>query len=117
MKRFASLIILVITLSAAVFAADGGTGKIHLDSVVKVGSTELPAGDYKVTWNGSGEQTQVTLTQGQTRVTAAAKVVEVRRKSDAISTKSENGARILTEIQFRNQTLMLQDASGPIAGQ
>ncbi len=117
MKRFASLIILLITLSAAVFAANGGSGKIHLDSAVKVGSTELPAGDYKVTWNGSGDQTQVTLTQGQTKATAAAKVVEVRRNSDAISTRSENGARVLTEIQFRNQTLVLHDAQSPIAGQ
>ena len=117
MKRFASLMILLITLSAAVFAVDGGSGTIHLDSAVKVGSTELPAGDYKVTWNGSGDQAQVTLKQGKTQATAAAKVVDVRRKSDAISTTSENGARVLTEIQFRNQTLVLSDASSPIAGQ
>jgi hypothetical protein len=50
-------------------------------------------------------------------VTTAAQVVEVSRKSDAVSTKSENGAWILTEIQFRNETLVLQNAPSQVAGQ
>ena len=117
MKRFASLILLSTLIAVAAFAADSGSGKIRLDSAVKVGTTELPAGDYKVTWTGSGANTEVTLTQGKTRVTAPAQVVEVRRNNDAVSTKSENGSRVLTEIQFQKQTLVLQNSPSQIAGQ
>ena len=117
MKRFASLILLSTLIAVTAFAADGGSGKIRLDSAVKVGTTELPAGDYKVTWTGSGANTEVTLTQGKTKVTAPAQVVEVRRSNDAVSTKSENGSRVLTEIQFQKQTLVLQNSPSQIAGQ
>jgi YD repeat-containing protein len=117
MRRFAALIVLSILIAATAFAADRGSGKILLDSAVKVGATELPAGEYKVTWTGSGTATAVTLTQGKTKVTTPAQLVEVSRKSDAVSTKSENGARVLTEIQFRNQTLVLLNTPNQVAGQ
>ena len=84
---------------------------------MKVGATELPAGNYKVTWTGSGASTEVTLTQGKTKATAPAQLVEVNRKNDAVSTRSENGERVLMEIQFRKQTLVLQNTSGSVAGQ
>lgn len=115
MKRIASLMILLTMISAAVFAADSGSGKIRLDNAVKVGSTELPAGEYKVTWSGSGDNTQVTLTQGKTKATA--QLVEERRNADAISTKGENGSRVLTEIQFRDKTLVLHGAPSQVGGQ
>ena len=117
MKRFASLILLSTLIAVAAFAADSGSGKIRLDSAVKVGTTELPAGDYKVTWTGSGSNTEVTLTQGKTKVTTPAQLVEVRRNTDAISTRSENGSRVLTEIQFQKQTLVLQNSQSQMAGQ
>jgi len=107
MKRFSSLLILSTLLAVTAFAANGGSGKITFDSAVKVGSTELPAGDYKVTWTGSGDNAQVTLKQGKTSTTTTAQVVEVRHTADAISTKNENGSRVLTEIQFRDTTLVL----------
>jgi hypothetical protein len=117
MRRFASLIVLSTLIVTAAFAAESGSGKIRLDSAVKVGSTELPAGEYKVTWTGSGTNSEVTLAQGKTRVTAPAQVVEVHRNNDAIATKSENGSRVLTEIQFQKQTLVLQNAQSQTAGQ
>jgi len=117
MKRFASLIVLSTLIAVTALAADGGSGKIRLDTAVKVGTTELPAGDYKVKWTGSGANAQVTMTQGKTTVTAPAQVVEARRNNDAFSTKSENGSRVLTEIQFKNQTLVFQNPPTQVAGQ
>jgi hypothetical protein len=110
MKRFSSLLILSTLLAVAAFAANGSSGKVSLDSAVKVGSTELPAGNYKVTWTGSGDNAQVTLKQGKTSATTTAQIVEVRRNNDAIATKNENGSRVLTEIQFRDTTLVLHPA-------
>lgn len=117
MRRTASLMILLTMVSAAALAADGGSGKIRLDSAVKVGSTELPAGEYKVTWTGTGDNAQVTLTQGKTKATATGQVVEVRRNADAFATKSENGSRVLTEIQFRDKTLVLRETASQVTGQ
>jgi len=117
MKVVASLLIALSTLSVSAFAADTGTGKIHLDSAVKVGSTQLPAGDYKVKWNASGDNAQVTLTQGKTSATTNAQVLDVKRAQDGVGTKTENGARVLTEIQFRDKTLVFQPATGTVAGQ
>ena len=116
MKRFAVLILLSTLMAVTAFAADSGSGKISFDTAVKVGTAELPAGDYKVTWNGSGANTEVTLTQGKTKVTAPAQIVEVRRNNDAFATTSENGTRVLTEIQFRKQTLVLQNSPSQVAG-
>jgi hypothetical protein len=117
MKRFLILLTLFTMTSLAVFAADGGSGKVLLDSAVKVGSTELPAGEYKVTWTGSGENAQVTLKQGKTTATTTAQVVDVRRNNDAFATKTENGTRVLTQIQFHDKTLVLHDAPSQVAGQ
>jgi hypothetical protein len=117
MRRFASLIVLSTLIATAAFAAESGSGKIRLDSAVKVGSTELPAGEYKVTWTSSGANSEVTLTQGKTKVTAPAQVVTVRRNNDAVATKSENGSRVLTEIQFQKETLVLQNVPSQTAGQ
>ena len=117
MKRFSSLLILSTLLAVTAFAADGGSGKVRFDSAVKVGSTELPAGDYKVTWTGSGDNAQVTLKQGKTSATTTAQVRDVRRPTDAVATKDENGSRVVTQIQFRDKTLVLQPAPVQTAGQ
>ena len=64
MKRILSVLTVVSLMTIAAFAADAGSGTVRLDSSVKVGSTDLPAGSYKVTWTGSGDNAQVTLKQG-----------------------------------------------------
>jgi hypothetical protein len=60
MRRFATMIVLSTPIAAAAFAAEGGSGKIRLRSAVKVGTIELPVGDYTVTWTGSGSSSEVT---------------------------------------------------------
>jgi hypothetical protein len=87
MRRFATMIVLSTLIATAAFAAEGGSGKIRPGSAVKVGTTELPGGGYKVTWTGSGSSTEVTLTQGKAKVTLPAPVVQTRRASDAVSAR------------------------------
>ncbi len=117
MKLVSSLLIALSFLSVAAFAAETGTGKIHLDSAVKIGSTQLPAGDYKVKWNTTGDNAQVTLTQGKTSATTNAQVLDVKRPQDGVVTQTDNGARVLTEIQFRDKTLVFHPATPTVAGQ
>ena len=117
MKRLLILLTLFTMTSLAAFAANGGSGNVRFDSAVKVGATELPAGDYKVTWTGSGDNAQVTLKQGKTTATTTAQVLEVRHNNDAFATKNANGSRVVTEIQFHDKTLVLHDAPSQVAGQ
>jgi hypothetical protein len=44
-------------------------------------------------------------------------VLNVRRNNDAVATKNENGSRVLTEIQFRDATLVLHLGPVQAAGQ
>jgi len=111
MKRLLLLFTLFTFMGVAAFAGENGSGKIHLDSAVKVGSVELPAGEYKVTWTGSGDNTQVTLKQGKITATTTARLVDEQRRNDAIVTKSDNGSRVLTQIQFRDATLLINGTS------
>lgn len=116
MKRLLSILTVASLMTVAAFATDTGSGNVRLDSAVKVGSTDVPAGSYKVTWTGSGDNAQVTLKQGKYSVTAPAQVVDAKHSKDAFATKTENGARVLTEIQFKDQTLVFRDSTAPIAG-
>jgi len=116
MKRISLLLILLTTICITAFAANRDSGTVSFDSAVRVGSTELPAGNYKVTWTGPSDNAQVTLKQGKTTAITAAHVVEARHNVDAFATKTENGARVVTEIQFRDTTLMLQPSPSQTAG-
>ena len=115
MKRLLSLLTVLSMLTLAAFAA-ANSGNLRLDKAVKVGSQELPAGNYKVTWTGSGDNAQVTFKQGKTSITAPAQVVEAKHTQDAYATKSEHGANVLTEVQFRDKSLVFNNASTAIAG-
>ena len=116
MKHFSTLLILATLVSVAAFAAESGSGKIHLTNSVKVGSTELPAGDYKVTWSGSGDKAQVTLTQGKNVATATARVEAAHQNNDSVTVTSQNGDRILDEIQVHGTTLVLENGQSMGAG-
>src|SRR5215467_3785774 len=100
--KFAVLLALVMSLSAAVFARDSKSeGKFILSDSVQVGSTELKPGDYKATWEGSGSDVQVKILQGKNVVaTTSAKLEDRPVAQDSISTGNANGAKTLNEIEF-----------------
>ncbi|HVP50224.1 MAG TPA: hypothetical protein VMT56_03280, partial [Candidatus Bathyarchaeia archaeon] len=105
----ATTLLVLTTLGTAAFAkifpTNENSGTVHLETAVRVGSTQLSPGDYKVSWTGPSDNAQVTLKQNQTTATVTARVVEARNNTDSYSTKSDNGARVLTEIQFHKVTL------------
>src|SRR5271165_5223492 len=125
-RKWAALVAIFVvgtTLGALAFpfpktaSPNGGSATVQLETAVRVGSVELPAGYYKVTWTGPSDDAQVTLKQNQTTASATAKVVEVSRNADSYATKTENGTRVLTEIQFRKITLVLNQSQGEPTGQ
>lgn len=78
-RNFISGAVLMALLSLTAWAADGGKAKITLNEPATVGTTKLAAGEYKMTWQGTGPNVEVTFSQGKkTLVTVPAQVVQER---------------------------------------
>jgi len=111
MKRFFAFAVILASLSVTAFAAKNSQN-VTVSSPVMVGKTELPAGDYKVSWTGSGANVQVTFAErGKTPVTVPAKIVEAKNGHVALLTSTENGANVLQAVQLDNLSIMLTGSS------
>jgi hypothetical protein len=115
MKRIATVkpgVILLTVLTASIpgFAANTGSTSLHLSTSTKVGSNNLPAGDYKITWtdsDASSSDTEVSFVQGRKVVaTAPAKLVHVKNDTTSLQTNTEpDGIAVLEEIHLAHVNL------------
>jgi hypothetical protein len=107
MKRFLGLAIILTSFSLPALAAKNSES-ISITDPVKVGATQLPAGNYKVSWTGVGSNVQVTIAEkGKASVTVPAKVVEAKNGHVAVLTNSVRGAEVLESIQLDNLSIVL----------
>jgi hypothetical protein len=112
MKRYLGYALILASLSVPAFAAKNSQ-TVTINTPVKVGTTELPPGNYKVTWTGTGSAVQVTIAQkGKASVTVPAKATEQKNDQVSVTTDTVNGAAVLQSIQFNNLTLNLSGATG-----
>ena len=114
MKRFFGFAIMVALLSIPAFAAKNSEN-ITLSDNVTIGSTQLPAATYKVTWTNTGSDAQVTLAHGKTTITVPAKLVEQKNNNNSILTDTKGGTSVLQAIYLNKVTLTF--ASTPVSGQ
>jgi hypothetical protein len=115
MKRFIGFASLLVLFSVPAFAARNSQ-TVTLSESVKVGSTQVPAGDYKVTWTGSGSTAQVTLAHnGKTLVTVPARVVEEKHNATGFTTTARDGPTVLESFELNNCSLVLEGV--PSSGQ
>jgi len=111
MKRFFGFALLLALFTAPAFASKNSQS-VNIPSDVKVGSTQLLAGDYRVTWTGSGSDVQVILAKdGKTLVTVPARVVTEKSDHNGITTNSQGGVDLLQAIQLHKITLVFAGAS------
>jgi hypothetical protein len=111
MKRFFGYALILASLSVPAFGAKNSQN-VTLSAPVKVGTTQLAAGDYKVTWTGTGPAVQLTIAQkGKTPVTVPAKVVDVKNGHVAVQLNHVNGVDVLESIQLDNMTLQITGAT------
>lgn len=103
---------LVLALTAAPAFAAKNSQTVSFAQNVKVGSTEIPAGDVKVSWTGTGDNVQVTLTEGKTSATFPAKVVQEKHAYKSYVVSNASGSPQLQVIQLRDISLQL---AGPTA--
>ena len=114
MKRFLGYAAMLALLAAPAFAAKN-SDSITISQPVTVGSTKLPAADYKVSWTGTGSSAQVTLANGKSSVTLPAKVVDQKNSYNSVLTQSKDGANILQGINLNKVTVTF--TSSPASGQ
>jgi hypothetical protein len=107
MKRFMMLGFLTVLFSLSLHAAQNASN-VTFHSPMQVGSTTLPAGDYKATWTGNGPDVQVTLdAHGQKPVTVPARLVAVKSSNRSLEINTVNGVDILQKIVLEKLTLVL----------
>jgi hypothetical protein len=108
MKHFFVLASTLVVLTAPAFAANSKAQTVNIPETVQVGSTLVPAGDYKVTWTGSGSNVQVTLAQNQKAVvTFPAKATE-GKNSVGVETETQGGVVLLESIQLSKLSLVVE---------
>jgi opacity protein-like surface antigen len=114
MKRFLGYAALLALLSCPAFAAKNSE-KVIIAHPVTVGATQLPAGEYKVTWSETSSNAQVTLTHGTSVVKLPAKVVEQKHDNVTVLTDNKGGTEILKGINFTK--VSVEFTSSPSSGQ
>jgi hypothetical protein len=101
---------LALLLASSAFAASKAT--MTLNHPTTVNGTQLKAGDYKLEWDGSGPDVQLSIVQGKNVIAKVpAKVVELNTKAanDAAVLKDNgNGTTSLTEARFAGKNFSLK---------
>jgi hypothetical protein len=101
-----------LLLSSAAVAGDSNKGSLNLYEKVSVEGKELNPGHYTITWDGSGPNVQVTVSQGkQTVATFPAHLTEqaTRNNEDAYGSSADtDGSRTLTAIYPNGKRFSLE---------
>lgn len=107
LKYLALLSTLALLTPISALARNKNEHSVSIPDAVQVGSTHLQAGTYKVKWDGSGPQVQVSFMQnGKTVATAPGtlKTNDTAVVQDDVIVEPANGSnKNLQEIDFGHQ--------------
>jgi hypothetical protein len=101
---------LVLLLTSSAFAAS--KAYLTLNSAATINGTKLKPGDYKLEWDGSGPNVEVSILQGKKVVAKVpAKVVDLDKASSndaAVLKQGSAGDATLAEVRFQGKKFALQ---------
>ena len=101
---------LALLLASSAFAAN--KANMTLNHSTTVNGTQLKAGDYKLEWEGSGPDVQLSIVQGKNVIAKVpAKVVELNSKAQndaAVLKSNSDGSTTLTEARFAGKNFSLK---------
>jgi hypothetical protein len=104
MKLFTLVVGSSLLLSAGAFAGNSNKKTLHLYESVTLEGQQLPPGDYRLTWSGTGPDVKVDILKGkETVASVAARIVAlpVSNKEDGYSaTAGKDGSHSLTTVFF-----------------
>jgi hypothetical protein len=110
MRRFFICAAMLALFSVSAFAK-ANSEKVTLPALT-VGSTQLAAGDYDVTWDGTGADAKVSFLKGRKVVcTAPAKVIEQGNKNEGVETASQGGVKMLQRLKFAHVVLVFETSA------
>jgi len=113
MKRFVWFALILAWISVPAMAS-GNSQTVMFPVALTVGSVQLPAGEYKVSWSGTGATVQVTISKkGVTPVTLPAKRIDQKHDHSGVTTNALGGANILQVIELSKVSLVLADSQAP----
>ena len=102
MKASKSLFLgLALLLATSAFAANKGS--LSVQEPITVNGTQLSPGDYKVQWEGTGPNVELSITQGKkvvAKVPAHMVDLGAPSPSDAAVVKNNGGTRSLSEVRL-----------------
>ncbi len=105
---------LALLLASSAFAAN--KANLTLNHPTTVNGTQLKAGDYKLEWDGSGPDVQLSIVQGKNVIAKVpAKVVELNAKTPndaAVVKANSDGTTSLSEARFAGKTFSLKIGEG-----
>ena len=101
-----------LLFAASAFAKESNKMTLRLQDRVTVEGKALNPGEYKLEWDGTGPNVQVSIRQGkETIATVPARLIEepTRNNEDAYATNSESdGSTVLTNIYVGGRRVSLQ---------
>ncbi|MGA7907440.1 MAG: hypothetical protein WCA16_08560 [Candidatus Sulfotelmatobacter sp.] len=101
---------LALLLASSAFAASKAT--LQLSNPTVVNGTKLKAGDYKIQWDGSSSNVEVSILQGKNVVAKVpAKVVNLDRAAAndaAVTQTNSDGTSSLIGVRFEGKKFALE---------
>jgi hypothetical protein len=114
-KYIAIVAVLASSFSLNAFAKNKNETRVMLSEKVRIGSTELQAGDYKLQWAGNGPDVQVKVIKGKDLVaTVPAKLLANKstQHGDAVTIHTNADVKQLDQVDFAGgrQSLLFGEA-------
>jgi hypothetical protein len=107
---------LALLVASSAFAATKAS--LTLQSPTTINGTKLKPGEYKLQWDGSGPDVEVSIMQGKAVLAKVpAKVVDLNKPSDnnaAVVKRNDDGTSTLAGARFEGKKFALEigDSSG-----
>jgi hypothetical protein len=123
LSHAAKSMVLGLALVLATSAFAGNKGSLKVQEPITVSGQQVPAGDYKVSWEGTGSNVEVSILQGSKVVAkTSGRIVEMNQSSQydsAVVRKNSDGTRALSEIRFsgKKQALAIGEAAAKMDAQ
>jgi len=101
---------LALTLASTAFAAS--KANLTLNNPTSVNGTTLKAGDYRLEWDGSGPNVEVSILQGKNVVAKVpAHIVDLSAPSQndaAVTKQNDDGSSALAGVRFQGKKFALE---------
>ena len=101
---------LALMLTSSAFAASKAS--LTLNNPTSVNGTKLKAGDYKLEWDGTGPNVEVSIIQGKNVVTKVpAKIVDLEKAPNnnaALLKQNGDGSTTLSGVRFQGKKYALE---------